>query len=229
MYFSGDVPQHRLGETNQIRLREAYAARAKQLATRHGLMFVMVGRPGLMGSSGFHLLGGRRDEAHVIAAAIDALKSKLSINRLALAGQSGGARIIAQLMVMGRRDIACAAMASGAYGLPRLKGGGTTRTNLFGKPAQRYLVPLRNTDRIVPDSTRRSFVIGDPKDAVTPFGEQREWANMLTASRHHAVLIEAKGAGPEHHGLSAGALEAAALCAKGRPDSEIIDAVRRAG
>ncbi len=226
LYFSGDMPQNRLGETQQNKLREAYAKRAQNLAKTYGLPFVMIGRPGLLGSTGFHLLGGRRDEAAVISATIDAVKRKLSVGRLALAGQSGGSRIIAQLMVNGRRDIACAAMSSGAYGVPRLKGGGTTRTNVFGNPGQRYLVPLREIEGVVQDSTRRSFVIGDKRDAVTPFSEQEEWAQRLRAQGHHVVLIEAEAKDPERHGLSSAALAAAALCAKGRTDGEIRSAVQ---
>ena len=70
------------------------------LAERHGVPVVVIGRPGLMGSSGFHIIGGQRDEAHVMDAALGAIQQKLGIRRFALAGQSGGARIVAQLMIV---------------------------------------------------------------------------------------------------------------------------------
>lgn len=226
VYFSGDVPEGMLAEASQASARAPNQRRAERTAETFGVSTVIVGRPGLMGSSGFHFKGGRRDEAQVIDATIDALKDKLQIRRLALAGQSGGARIIAQLMVSGRRDIACAGMASGAYDVPRLVGGGRSSTNIFGDPGQRYLVPLLAAERVVSDPGRRSFVIGDTRDKITPFTEQKQWAEKLAALGHHAVLIEAQAKDPEFHGLSEKALTAAALCAKGTSDAEIRRAVQ---
>ena len=72
----------------------------------------------MLGSSGVHMAGGRRDDVHVIDAALDDLNRRFGIKRLIMAGQSGGSRMIAQLLVMGRRDIVCAVMGSGAYDVP---------------------------------------------------------------------------------------------------------------
>ena len=225
LFFNGDVPEDKLKEQLQAGARKQAQGWADSLNVAHGVPVVVVGRPGLMGSTGFHLSGGRRDEALVMEAAVDALKDKLGLKRLALAGQSGGARIIAQLMVMGRRDIGCAAMGSGAYDLPRLQGGGTARTSIFGDPGKRYMVPMLQTQAIVADPQRRCWVIGDPRDTIVPFSEQRAWADKLAALGHHAVLIEAKATDPDFHGMSAKAGVAAALCAKGRSDGEIRSAV----
>lgn len=225
VYFGGDVPEKDLAEASQSGARDRNQRRADRLAAAHKMPVVIVGRPGLMGSTGNHLLGGRRDEAQVIDAALDAIKDSAGFRRLALAGQSGGSRIIAQLMVIGRRDIACAAMASGAFDLPRLRGGGTSATNIFGQPGRRYLVPMLQAKDIPALSTRRSFVIGDTRDMVTPYSEQKAWADKLVQLGHHAVLIEAEAADPEHHGLSEKGLMAAGLCANGRTDAEIRSAV----
>jgi pimeloyl-ACP methyl ester carboxylesterase len=221
VYLGGDIPGDQLARANDSGASIRNRNRADAIAKRYGVPVVIVGRPGIMGSTGFHMAGGMRDEAQVLAAAIDALKEKLSIRRLALAGQSGGARVIAQLMAMGRRDIACAAMGSGAYGIPRLKGGGISRTNIFGDPGQRFLVPLREIGSVASDPDRRSFVIADKQDRISLYHEQKSWAEKLTEAGHHAQLIDASATDPDHHGLSTQAVAAAAMCARGGSDADI--------
>jgi pimeloyl-ACP methyl ester carboxylesterase len=221
VYLGGDIPGDRLARANDSGAPIRNRNRAEAIAKRYGVPVVIVGRPGIMGSTGFHMAGGMRDEAQVLGAGLEALKDKLSIRHLALAGQSGGARVIAQLLAMGRRDIACAAMGSGAYGIPRLKGGGTSRTNIFGDPGQRFLVPLREVASIANDPARRSFVIADKQDRISPFDEQKSWSDRLAESGHHVQFIEANATDPEHHGLSTQSIAAASLCARGDSDAEI--------
>lgn len=225
LFFGGDIPEEQLAGSRQEEARKNNQRRASAMAAQHGVPVVIVGRPGLMGSSGFHLLGGRRDEGRVIDAAVDALKDKLGIRRLGVAGQSGGARIIAQLLVIGRRDISCAAMGAGAYDVPRLRGGGTTRTNIFGDPGSGYLVPILKAGDIPSVPGRRSFVIGDPRDKVAPFVEQKAWADKLASLGHHVQLIEAKAKDPDFHGMSEKAIAAAGMCMNEKPDAEIRTAV----
>ncbi|MDX2203572.1 MAG: hypothetical protein NW223_12545 [Hyphomicrobiaceae bacterium] len=224
LYFEGDVADQ--SAENAQRMIAGYRRIAGQFKERFGLPLIVIGRPGLMGSSGFHLLGGRRDEGEILNEAVEALKRKLGLRQIVLAGQSGGARVAAQLLVLGRSDVACAAMGSGAYGVPA-SGRGKLRTNVFGEPGQRYLVPLRQVERVVPARERRLFVIGDPRDQRTPFEEQRQWAEALGAQGHHAVLHSANGSGPEHHGLSLVALQVAGMCAAGKSDAEIAAYVAR--
>ncbi len=225
VYLGGDVAEAQLTGTAQESARTGMQRRASVWAAQHGVPVVVVGRPGLLGSSGFHLLGGRRDEGYVIDAAVDALKERLGVRRLAFAGQSGGARIIAQLMVIGRRDIACAAMGAGAYDLPRLRGGGTSRTNIFGDPGRSYLVPMLRAGEIPSLSSRRSFVIGDPRDQVAPFSEQRAWGDKLGSLGHHVLIIEAKAKDPEFHGMSEKSMIAAGMCLAEKNDADIRAAV----
>jgi len=225
IFFDGDVREERLAGASQLREREGAQARVGALAARLGVPVIIVGRPGLMGSTGFHLLGGVRDEGQVIDAAVDALRDKLGFRRVAVAGQSGGARIIAQLMVIGRRDITCAAMGSGAYDVPRRRGGGHTYTNIFGDPGSRFLVPLHRAGDIPAVSGRRSFVIGDPRDQIAPFSEQKAWADKLAALGHHVQVIEIKAKDPEFHGAAQKALLAAAMCLQDKSDADIRAAV----
>ncbi len=225
VYFEGDVSDEDARPEHASRMLAGYQQRVSKAQSQFGLPFIVIARPGLMGSSGFHLIGGRRDEGEAMSAAIDALKQRYGFRRVALAGQSGGARIIAQLLVLGRSDVLCAAMASGAYGIPLAKGGGQVPTNIFGEAGRRYLVPMHHADGIVASADRRTFVIGDPRDQRTPFAGQREWAEKMRALGHHALLLEALAQDSEHHGLGAVSLHVAGMCASRRSDEQIAASV----
>jgi pimeloyl-ACP methyl ester carboxylesterase len=228
IYFEGDVPDDRLSAESAAAMRLNYERISAGLTRRYTVPVVVIGRLGLMGSSGDHVKGGRRDEAEVMNAAVDAVAANYGVRKLALTGQSGGARIVAQLLLLGRSDIVCTAMASGAYGTPGLRGGGTVSTNIFGDPGRGYLVPLRDAEQAPRSAARRDFVIGDPRDSVAAFAEQKAWAEKLASLGHRVDLIEATGNGPGYHGLSLEGMRAAALCANGASDQEIRTAVKQA-
>jgi hypothetical protein len=75
-------------------------------------------------------------------------------------------------------------------------------------------------------SARRLFVLGDAEDKVTPFTFQRLFAQRLQEAGHHAVLIEARAQGADHHGLAATALRLAGLCAAGKSDETVREAAQ---
>jgi pimeloyl-ACP methyl ester carboxylesterase len=222
IFIDGDVPIEDQSAAGDERTRKSYVAMTDALTAKFGLPALVVARPGVLGSSGTHNYGGRRDDAHVVDAAIDELRKRYGIKRLVMAGQSGGSRLIAQLLVLGRRDISCAVLGSGAYDTPNVS------TNIFGEPGKRYLVPMHKIEDIQSIRERRIFVVGDLLDQVTPFPQQKAWADALAARGHHAVLVETEARGEKRHGASRQSLEAAGLCAKGDPDKAIIDAARKA-
>lgn len=228
VFFNGDVPQADLAGESSDAVRATAAGHAERLARATGVKVVVMGRPGLMGSTGFHRAGGMREDAYVMSLAVDRLAERLGLQQLALAGQSGGARLIAQMLVLGRGDVMCAVMASGAYDVPQVKGGGTVRTNMFGEPGRRYLVPMTEAAKIPVARERRNFVIGDPADKIAGFPEQRAWAERLLALGHPVLLIEARGGGKDNHGLSNAAIEVAVACAKGATDGDITAVAQRA-
>lgn len=83
-------------------------------ADRLRVRYVYISRTGLQGSSGNH--GDRRlpKEAFVTNAVVDGLKSKFGFDDIALTGQSGGATIAASLPTLGRKDVRCEVLGSGA-------------------------------------------------------------------------------------------------------------------
>jgi hypothetical protein len=222
IFIDGDVPADQQNATDDERARKTYETMTEALSARFTVPVLVLSRPGILGSSGTHLLGGQRDDATVLDTAIDQLKKRYGVRKLVMVGQSGGSRLIAQLLVMGRRDINCAVLGSGAYDTPNVS------TNIWGEPGKRFLVPMRQTEGIVQARERRIFVVGDPKDSVTPFPEQKIWADKLAALGHHAVLVETEARGDKNHGAARQSLEAAGLCAKGEPDSAVVAAARKA-
>jgi acetyl esterase/lipase len=165
-------------------------------------------------------------------AAVDAIRARLGLDRIALAGQSGGATIAAALLTLGRSDVLCAAPASGGYDLAamldwhaRRLGVEETHREKPAVMAGRFNVMDRIVD-IRPDAGRRIFVVGDAEDQVTPFAQQRRFAELLKAAGHHAELVEARGQGAERHGLSVTALRLAGMCAAGASDQDIRRAAR---
>ena len=224
VFIDGDVPDSEQSVTGDERSRATYKRITETLSDKFGVPLLVLARPGVLGSSGVHMAGGRRDDVHVIDAAIDDLKRRFGFKRIVVAGQSGGSRMIAQLLVMGRRDIACGIMGSGAYDVPTLKSGERTNTNIFGDPGRRFLVPMMHTQDIAVVPNRRLFVIGDKRDEITLFDEQQAWATKLDSLGHHVVLVEAEAKDDKHHGVTRATLEAAGLCAQGKPDAEIVTA-----
>lgn len=221
IFFDGDVQMERIAEDHSPQERSRYERISRAVTEASGVPLVIIGRPGLMGSTGVHINGGRRDEAELINQAVDAVKRRYGATRLALAGQSGGARIVAQLLVLGRQDVVCTAMASGGYDLPDLKGGGRLATNIFGDPGKGYLVPMLRMDDIEKTGARRDFVIGDPRDQQVAFSGQRAFAEKLKATGHRAMLIEASGSGAKYHGLAIESMRAVTVCARGGDDAAV--------
>ncbi len=227
VFFNGDVPKPDRARNMRPESWQGERNRSAEAARAFGVSTVVMGRPGTFGSTGFHQPGGMREDAYVMNQALDLLKQRHGFTTLMLAGQSGGARLIAQLLALQRSDIACAAMASGAYDLPQQVDGSRSRTNIWGQHARRYLVPMREAGNIPKISGQRLFVIGDPADKIAEFSEQRAWADKLRELGHGVSLLEAKGNGNDNHGLADAGITAAGACANGRSDTEIAAAIKR--
>jgi predicted esterase len=226
VFFQGDMKDEQRAEEMSAATKARYTQLSAELTSRYQVPVIIVGRLGLMGSTGVHITGGSRIDAEAMNQAVDAIKRLYNLRWIALAGQSGGARIAAQLLVLGRNDINCTAMASGAYDLPTNTSGGKARTNIFGDAGANYMVPMHNVDAIAHSSSRRDFVIADPNDKISPFAEQRAWSEKLRSKGHSVKLIEARARDSDNHGLGLPAMRVAALCAKGAGDDEIAAALK---
>jgi len=195
-------------------------SRAQVLADKMGYPVILLSRPGTFGSSGDHLRRRQREEFLALNGALDDIRRDHRIGRFVLLGHSGGATAAAALLTLGRRDIACAVLTSGAFGLLERAEAVRRMRGLKSRPG-RDLTGLRNPydpldhlDGIARDASRRIVIIGNAGDQVTPFYLQRRFYEGLIAHRHRADIREAPASPPHFHNLASGVGErAAAQCA----------------
>lgn len=189
-------------------------------AQEANMPYIRLSRPGTYGSSGDHRLRRQPRNLAIVEAALDAIKTKHGIERLALAGQSGGGHLVGALLAK-RNDITCAAISSGVLSV-------RSRSHVhgwFGRDFTgywTYVDPVALANDVPENPTRRIFVIGDPEDSNSPFATQAEYHYALRAMGQGSVLIQAQGDGPENHGLAWTGIGVAADCASGMTTDDIV-------
>jgi dienelactone hydrolase len=186
--------------------------------------FIFLGRPGVYGSSGDHKERRRPREVALVDAALDAIKARYDVERFVLAGHSGGGHLVGALLSR-RADVGCAVIAAGVVAVE-------ARIQALGWPKDAtgyadYVDPIKEVGRIPRGDALRVFVIGDPRDGVVPFSTARAYVEALRRHGVAAHLAEARGAGPDHHGLARSAQTVAGWCAIGLPTEEILARLRQ--
>lgn len=192
--------------------RDAWiAARMATAAEAAGLPFVVLKRPGTGGSTGNQWRAGKtQEETALLDAALDALARRYGVRQWALAGQSGGAAAVANLLAR-RHDVACAALGSGPLALAaQLAFQGAGEAALPGLDD-----PLAHVEAIAPDPRRRTFVLSDELDSLVPLAVQRPWVDRASG---RGLMVEhlverGWGGGPMHHDLTWRAVGVASACA----------------
>jgi tetratricopeptide (TPR) repeat protein len=236
LFFDGDVLDTKAQDQAEM---NDYLTKVRRtldlLAQKSGMDFIFIARPGVFGSSGNH--GDRRRQAEflVLNRAVDIIKQRHGYERLVLAGQSGGASVVAALLTLGRTDVVCAVPASGSYDavdeyvrtIEKKTGQILERTEMLSMYARTKLYDvMQNIANISKATDRRLIVIGDARDTIAPFEQQRRFAERVRDAGHHVLLVQADGSGEEHHGLSPLALKVAGQCALGNTDDEIQRSIK---
>ncbi len=207
---------------NTQQTQEGYAA--SQTRRADGLPVVVMARPGTYGSSGDHRQRRQIKEFYSINAALDVLQERYAIEKLVLLGHSGGATAAAAVLTLGRPNVRCAVLSSGAYSL-------LTRAEMLRETAGRAPRPGRDTTGlenpydpleyvagIVSDTARHIIILGNARDTVTPFELQQEFAAALKAAGHRVAVEEHPAAEPSYHRLTGNiGIQTAALCGQDRP------------
>lgn len=230
LFFDGDVKIERYLDTAaQVAQFELVKKGVQSWADRFKVRYVYVSRTGVNGSSGNHGDRRRPHESHIMNALVDRLKDKLGLDRVVLAGQSGGSTIAANILTFGRTDISCAILGSGAFALNDLlislgkaRGKTISRTKLEGYTYD----PSSHIAKIKSDAARRVLFLGDPDDATTPFGQQVKFAEALREAGHHAGVIPVDAKDEANHGATRHTLMAAGMCARGMADWQIARAAK---
>jgi pimeloyl-ACP methyl ester carboxylesterase len=209
--FDGDVPPADATAPGKL---DDYLGRIRrfldQRGRAHGVRYIFVARPGVFGSSGNHGGAKRPTEIETINAAVDEIKQRLKLDKISLAGQSGGSTVAAGLLALGRTDIACAVLASGGFDMPDIITRARIKTQQSSGDIERekrqlaghFFDVLGSTARVANNPERRIFVLADPQDKRTPFDQQQRYADGMTAAGHKTVVLTANGRGKERHGLT---------------------------
>jgi hypothetical protein len=228
LYFEGDIPPGY--RRNEAKLKQHLSSLRRSfdmLAAAFHVPYAFVARPGTFGSTGDHSDRRKDREYLVMRAAVDAIRVRFGLENVSLTGQSGGATIVGALLALGITHVKCAVPASGGYDLGAMLDWHAKRQGIVGTHRQHPAVlsdSFNVMDRLAGvrrDAERRVFVLGDPRDQVTPFDQQKRFAAALKSAGHHVELLERTARGPEYHGLSMTALKLAGLCATGAGDAEI--------
>lgn len=195
----------------------------QRLSDRFGVPSIFLARPGTYGSAGKHYtMRGRPIEAALIDAALDGLKVRYGIRSLALAGHSGGGTLVAEMLAR-RNDLRCAVISSGASAYRAY----LEARHLIkpGDPIGRF-DPYRSLDKVAPDSKRRIFVVGDPRETNVPFSAQQLYFKGLVDHGHAAWLLPlARATDSRHHDLVDFGETANGMCAAGAETKTIIKAL----
>jgi hypothetical protein len=183
-----------------------------------GVPFILLSRPGMLGSSGDHRQRRREPEARLLSAALDEIKAAHGIDEFALVGLSGGGHSVAALLGW-RSDIVCAVAAS-AVSSPAM------RWKLMGRAADLtgYADSYEPVGQLQPGNFHRElrvFVLGDPKDSNVAWQTQLPLAVRLQELGVRVELISGEGSDGQRHALGNSARRVGGLCAKGVPTERI--------
>lgn len=207
---------------------KAQVARASRTSKDVGLAVIRIARPGVFGSTGLDHMHERRlpDEAHLVDAAVTAIKERYGYSRIQLAGLSGGGGLVGALLTLGRTDIDCAVVGSGVVSVKlrsQLLGSNAARHGYdqTGQKLSQVYDPIDHVRSVKPDAKRRIFVVGDPLDQAVAFESQAAFQERLFEVGIPATLLQAKAVDATHHDVANDAQRVAGWCMAGLGDAEI--------
>ena len=215
----------------QIEMFQAFASQmssAVRAFRDEDVPIVILGRPGLFGSSGDHQNRHRPREYGLIGQAIEQLVRRFKLTRVALVGASGGSSAIMGALSSGTNEGNCIIAGSGAYEIAEIA---ARKYENQGKPVSReqkrewdnhFFSHHRALSGMAREALRRVFLIGDSTDLFAPFAQQVRYAETLQRAGHRVRLVEAKSKGGDGHSFVDESLRAAARCLKGDNDERVV-------
>lgn len=229
-FMGGDFAPDKIRDSkfvnDNIRMDMGYM---QMRANEYRVRYIKIARPGTEGSSGSHADRHKPRELVIMNEAITILKKRLGISTIALVGHSGGADLAAGLLTLGRVDIACDMIGSGAlkmvdrtYDWMLQHGQRASKAQL----AKTIYDPSAHIDAVARDSKRRVFVIGDPQDKDVPFKYQWPFTELMRAEESHALTIKVDIVWEAvHHNAALYSWSAAGACLNGASDDEIVSTI----
>lgn len=221
--FAGGRPQvEGAGEAYEVSAEARRADAAALSAAAGGLPVIVLGRPGMHGSSGHHARDRHtRAEVDLVDAALTALRRRYGFRDVVLSGFSSGGALAANLLAR-RDDISCAVLASAPLDLATFYRGPD------GALPDHYAMrgdladPMRTVGTIRPGAA--ILVLGDRRDRKVPAAAWEAWAAAARRAGLDVANAEVSGAdGAEpagaasFHQTAARGTTAALACAKRAP------------
>lgn len=229
VYLEGDMTER---EGYKSATYKQQVAQANSIAKGNGFAVAVIGRPGVMGSTGANHWSDRRTpiEAHLVNAAVTAIKEKHGYSRIDVAGQSGGGGLIGAMLSLGRNDLNCVAISSGGTAV-RMRSvdflGAQATRDTTGRLLSEAYDPYDHVDKVVQDQKRHIYIIADRQDKRVSFRSQEAFKDKLAQAGHHVYLVETVSPDTvNHHGLGVQARRVAGWCAAGFSDEIIAGKVR---
>ncbi|WP_431271285.1 alpha/beta hydrolase family protein [Dankookia sp. P2] len=212
--------------------RHAFAqARSAALG---GIPVLVLGRPGMQGSSGDHAQDRHtRAEVALVDAGLTALRQRFGIEELVLLGFSSGGAVVANLLPR-RDDIACAVIGSAPLDLKayyRRPDG--SLPDGYAMRAGALADPLDSIPAIRPGP--EIYVIGDRQDRMVPAASWTAWvaAAQQAGLQVHAAQVAGldrpdlgRGAAASRHLTASRGFEVARACATGMPPDQVMRALQ---
>jgi pimeloyl-ACP methyl ester carboxylesterase len=211
-----------------------HASAQARSAALGGMPVLVLGRPGMRGSSGEHARDRHTAaEVALVDAGLTALRRRFGIEELVLLGFSSGGAVVANLLAR-RGDIACAVIGSAPLDLEAyyrrpdgsLPDGYTMRSSELADP-------LDTIGAIRPGA--EIYVIGDRRDRLVPATAWTAWvAAAQRAGLHvHAAQVSGqdrpdlgRGAAASRHLTISRGFEVARACATGMPPDQVLRALQ---
>jgi pimeloyl-ACP methyl ester carboxylesterase len=198
-----------------------------------GMPVVVLGRPGMHGSSGDHARDRHTPaEVELVDAALTELRHRYGLQNLVLLGFSSGGVIVADLLAR-RSDIRCAVIGSAPLDLAQYyRRPDGSLPNYFAMRADDLVDPMRSVRAI--RSNAEIFVIGDRRDRIVPATAWEAWVAAARRRDLHVYAAEITGQDRPELGGSVGSrhlpvsrsIEVAQACATGMPADRVLRALQ---
>lgn len=181
LYLEGDS-SHRIAGV--WRVFEGYAQTspyrlqlwAQNVAISANRTFLLLGRPGVHGSSGDHQQRRRPREVSIVDAAVTALMGAFGWSRCDLAGFSGGGHLVAALLAR-RPDVGCAVIASGNVAVRQRNRENGREHDITG--ATDFVDPIDLVADVARHPPGALIVLTDPADRIVSAACQTAYVEAL--------------------------------------------------
>ncbi len=188
---------------------------------RGGTPYLILGRPGVDGSSGNQNRRRTQYETLVVNAALDRIKARYAIDRFGLIGQSGGGGLVAALIAE-RHDVQCAVSSSGVTSVVYRAREAGRASDWTGISLADVWDPIAQLPRVHPMPSFRLFVTSDRTDTDVTYSSQDTYVQAARRAGLPVSQIMVHGSGPEHHQTFRVGNLVMEDCMNGRPTDEIV-------